>query len=1060
MQRGTPPLQRLFVLDWTQGYLPTLLYTAAAYATGGADALVVDPVKNAGVIRAAIDRFTPAEVWTTAPLPEGALPRGYGPRVRHLPASLPQVLAFLVDEVLPQARGAVLFPAHSASWAVRAAALAVRLGWVAWPVEEALGLALAGPPRMELAVVGEAPDSLTHALQGRTWIHLSGDGAIAAFLRNRQLPVDYLVVVNTADLTPPQYHEEGLAGYWTPALSLLAPVLASYRPALVWDARTPRPDGRAIEAAVNAQVEAMGIQPRYLAVLASPGAVPFVTEPQVEFRELAEEPVRDIHLRLNGDLFFDCAEGRIFALTPGRAGLQILTTKHYHRLDGDWRRRAVVAFRPHFAGNVIYAVDEAVARTQLVPAFRCAGLEVTELYGTGCTPDRLAPALAQAGLFFYGGWGTPFGLETHGGTFAASDLPDLPPCVAYACAGSTVRPKPLHVSADGGHSYQDHSLPEGEVIGPAFIERGAVAFVGGLTAEDVLFNTAMYNAFFHALVLQGQSVGEAVRAARNYALLFGQVLSQQDPVAFRRARPALGETVGQQLLLGDPAFAPFSGVAHPAVRQEAADEGDAALAVRVEVNPGDWHRVAVPVDPLPQTLAYHRCRTLELWAPFAAGALVHADPYPVRLPGAEVAARGLCGALLHLQVPLPPGRVVDRMELVGAALDDAGCLCCGAGGPVPEGRAALQRFVLPFGPETLTYDMSRGWSFALEERPGGLTAHWLVPAVVIDPATGRAYRLRRAEFRLHLVPAVRVEGRLELPGTGRLPEHVLLTFGRPLPETVPVAVAHGGAGPAAEPRVLPVCQVRAGADGTFAAWLPAEGELGVRVSRPFPTYDFCYQAPASYKPWTYVGIQAGPGPLAIRLAPTETGVIVGTVVDLQTGRPLERATVRVFTGGVGADGRPFATGYVAQLQTDPIGRFRIEVPYGQYVVAAQTRGDYKYFPARAAVTVHVGQVAPVLLGLAPGATVRGRVRYQGGRPPRAATLRVVPAGGGWEPYASAFIYRDGEYEALAPAGTPFAVSLQVEGYRPVLDAGDGGGYVLAPGEELVRDYTLVPDPEA
>jgi len=66
----------------------------------------------------------------------------------------------------------------------------------------------------------------------------------------------------------------------------------------------------------------------------------------------------------------------------------------------------------------------------------------------------------------------------------------------------------------------------------AFIDRGALAFVGGLTVEDVLLNTPMYVAFLQALVLKGQSVGEALRAARNQSLIHVALLNQAEPAAF------------------------------------------------------------------------------------------------------------------------------------------------------------------------------------------------------------------------------------------------------------------------------------------------------------------------------------------------------------------------------------------------------------------------------------------------------------------------------------------------------------------------------------------------
>lgn len=1048
-------MQRLFVLDHTQGYLPTLLLAAAAYASEGADALLVNPARDAGLIRQAVERFTPAEVLAMGALPAGALPKGYGPKVQSLPVNLNQVLAYLVEDHLPAAMGAVLFPAHSPSWAIKAGAIAARLGYLAWPVEEALGMALGGPPRMDILVVGEAPGNLNDILQGRQWTHLAGDRAVAAHLQERGVAVDYVVVVNSADLTPPQYHEEGLAGYWTPALSLLAPAVASYRAAIVIDARTPRPDARQIEAIVNQKVRDVELHPRYMLVLGSPGAVPFVFEPQVEFKSGPEEYTRDIRLRLDGDGFIDCAEGRIFALETGRASHQILTTKHYAALEGAWKQQAVVAARPHVLNGITFAIDEAVGKAQLTPVLAHAGLKVSELYDKDCTPAQIAPQLAQAGLFFYGGHGSPLGLATHGRPFTADLLPDLPPLVAYACACSTMRPRPFLLSEDGGLNYQPESVPPAEVIGPAFVEKGALAFVGGLTAEDVLLNTPMYAVFFQKLVLEGQPLGECVRAARNYALLLGQVLSQQDPVEFRRARPRLAETVGQQLLLGDPAFAPYPGAPGLSL-VPVVSAGAGELTVQAQIPESAWRQEQVPVDADPWSKEYHRAGRLDLRLPVAGNVMNYGECYPVAPDAEGISARGVAGGYLHLWADLPAGTVPERIELTGADLADAECLLCGHGHPAPSDPVqALTRFRLHYSGEqpALKYDYTRGWAFALQESGAGVRAHWLVPTLIIDEPTRQMWRVQGARFKVVLADAVHATGRLELPGSGKLPDSIFLTFGRPLP-------AEAGARPGDELKLQPVCQVMAFPDGTFSAWLPAQGELGVKVGRPFPAYDQCYQAPSSYRPWTFTGLHAGDGPLYIRLAPLETGTLVGTVIDVLTGRPLEKALVRVWNGGEGGKHGPFKTGYVTQLVADHNGRFKLEVPYGEYVVAAQTSGEHHFFPDTRTVTVYTGHPSAVVLGLAPAADLRGQVQYTGPYRPRAASVRVVPLRGKeHKPLSTGFVRRDGTFHTLVPTNQPWALVVETEGFRKQRDDNGGKGYRLAPGEQMLRELTLEPDPE-
>lgn len=995
-------MQRLFVLDYTRGYLPTLLLASAAYAREGGDALLIDPARDAAIVAAAIDRFHPAEVLAMNGLPPGAQPDGYGPVVRTLPAEMPAILSYLVAEELHDAPGAVLFPAHSPSWAIKAAALAARRGYIAWPVEEAAGFALAAPPGVEVLVVGEAPGNLQDSLHGRPWRHLAGDRAIAAYLAQQAGGVDYVIQINSADLQPPGYHEEGLAGCWTPGLSLLAPILASFRPALVLDARSPRPDARSIEATLNQKVRDVDLHPRYLCILASPGAVPFIHEPLIERADGAEEPTRDLHLRLDDDLFFDCAEGRIYALSTGRAALQVLTVRHYASLQGDWRERALLAAAPHRLNQPGFAEDEALVRTQLDSLTRAAGLQPVTLTGRDCRPERLAAELAGSGLFFCGGRATQLELSTHGRGLLAEDLPDLPPLVAYASACSTLRPRPFLTTADGGYSFSSEPVPAGEVIGLAFVERGAVAFVGALTSMGGLFRTPMCEAFFQAMLLRGEPLGEALRAARNAALLQAQLLNQHNRAALRPHKRRLAESVGQLLLLGDPAFAPYAGVAGaPSIIAQVAAQ-DETLTATVAVPDAFWQRRTV----------------------------------------AEA------GGPVHLWADLPAGRAAVAVLLEQAELTPPECLACGRPGLPPDDPVgALNRFSLPLraGQPPVPFDCSAGWPFAVEERRGGgLRIHWLVPAAVLHERAGTAMRLRRAQFRIVLAPAVRVEGRLDPPAGLRLPANLLITVAAP-----------GRDGTA-------VAQGIADADGRFRLRLPA-GEWPVRVGAPFPVYDFGFHASPGLRLGGDVRLSVSPdreGALvSLRLEAGRAGTLLGTVVDLATGKALENAAVRVWQGGR-AGGHSFANALAAELRTDPVGRFRVDVPAGEYLVTVHNRNEHSYFPAEAAATVHAGRTTPVVLALEPGAIVRGRVTYQGPVRPRRAQIRVTePEGRPPGAIHTGTVRRSGAYEVLVPTGRPFALSIHPEGFRAWRDDQGGQGFWLAAGEVLECDITLEPDPE-
>jgi hypothetical protein len=1056
----------LYVLDLARGYRPVTLLAAAALLRGGGEFLVMQREKDRHVVQAAIDRFRPARLYAmsgTVPPQKRQNEIDEPLRPEALPHDEAHVLAWLVEHALPAAEGVVLIPAHSPSWAIKGAALAARLGYLLWPVEEAAALSYTAPPDLAVLAVGEAPGSLTDALQGRPWTHLAGDRAIAQYLGERGIPVDYVVLVNSADITPPEYGGQGLSGLWVSGISLLAPLLASYRPVLVIDARTPRPDSRLLEATVRQKVHDVGLRPEFFAILASPGAAPFAEKPARPFGD-GEDSVRDIHLRHDDDLFFDCAEGRLFGQTVGQAGLQLLSTKHYSRLSGPFRNRALLAMKPHVESGVTFAIDEAVGRAQLSPLLQEAGLEVVPLYDTDCSPDRIAEHLPSCGLFLFAGHGQSYALSTHAQPLYAESLPpQVAPGVVYACACSTLYPKPLKVTADGGFSVEDEEVPPAEVIGAAFIERGALAYVGGLTVEDALLNTAMYVVFVNHLVLKGASVGQAVRAARNYALLVAATLSQQAPEELRRYAGDLARTLQQQVLLGDPAFVPY-----PAARQSRPPALSAASAddvtISATVPEGAWAKVEIPVFLNEPGREFHRARLLDAWLPAGPDIYTWGETYTVAPDREGLSDRGILGGYLHLHADLPPGRVPSHLVLEAAEVSPDGCLLCGGREEVADPVARFSRFTVPFiGKRPPVHvDCKDGWPFAVEERTEGMRVHWLLPVVAVDDRRRHAALLRRARFRLSHLPGVRAEGRVEVergagvggtPGAlegsrGAIPPDVLLTFGRPLP---PAPASHPSAAVLADPRSVKqaprlqvVAQTLTGPGGRFSCWLPAE-ELSVAVGPLMPVYRHCAEAALSYRPDTVGGLHPARGLLAVPVAAPVAGRITGVVVDKRTGRPLSGARVRAWQGEAGEGG--WRGGYVGEAKTDPHGRFEFTAAPGRYIVAAVARTDYRYFPGTAGVQVYAEKPAAVMVTLEPGAVLHGSVRWEGSYRPKGAAIRLVEHHGSLEkPVATGLIRRDGRFEVLAPAFRPFDIVIQQEGYRLFVDDHGGAGYHLDPGE--------------
>ncbi len=1063
-------LKDLFIIDVTRGYLPAALLTAAAYASEGGEAFLVNGSTDQDLVKQAYDRFRPACMLAMVGCsPELSVGRGADSdlMVETLPHEGAALLAWMTNRVVDSARGVVLFPAHSPSWAIKATALATRLGYLAWPLEEASGFAYAAPNGIPILVLGEAPGAVGDMLQGREFKHLPGDRAVVQYLQAQGVAVNYLVLINSSDLEPPSYPGPGMATHWTQGLSLLAPLLASYRDTMVIDARAPRADAREVERTVNQKMIDTGMAPEYLAILASPGAIPFIHEPQMSFSQ-GEDPTREIHLRSNQDLFFDCAEGRLMGRSAGKVSLQILSTKHYDRLEGGFRSRALIFGRPHVEDGVTFAIDEAVGRTQLAPLLDRAGLATTELYDRDCTPAKITQAMRNSGLMFYGGHGSANSLSTHEAPLYAESLPSwLPPGVVYACACSTLYPKAKRYCADGGFSFDEEALPYGEQIGPAFIDRGALAFVGGLTAEDVLLNTPMYVVFAQALVLKGLSVGQAIRSARNHTVTHLATLAQVHPEAYQDYRTGLANTIQQQGLLGDPAFTPYKGTKAAQLPITVTSQTD-AIQVSLNIPENAWTRIKVAVNKGKQNKEFHRARFIETFLPIGEDLFNWGETYRIAQMAEEQSETAVISAYLHLTADLPPGRVPTGLSLTKVTADTQECLLCSTKTPVVDALAKFTNYVIPFQGKKppVRHDQSKGWAFATEEIASGLRIHWLLPTLVIDDPSRQALCLQGATFQLDHAPGTRVEGRLELghgqgrgghdtPGamegtTGALPDDLLLSLG-------PVLMSDGEG--SAEPRIRVLNQTLSSPGGRWSAWLPIGQAVGVKVDLPLPLYRHAHQAVLSLTPETVGPFDVGTGPISVALKGARTGVLRGSVVDEYTGRTLAGARIRIWRGKRKGT-ETVLEGYVGEHKADGQGRFELTLPPGSYIASSAHRTDQRYFSGEGSVTVFKERRAHLLIGMEPGAVVTGRIDCQGAYQPKSVKVKLIEHGTAAKGSGEAKVIcvgstrRDGTFEILAPTSKPFDILIQAEGFQQILDQNDHFGYHLDTSEQLERSYVV------
>ena len=342
--------------------------------------------------------------------------------------------------------GLVCAPADEPARCIKGAVLAVRLGYFFIPCGGAESytavcreLFTASDLDFDLPLIwlgpAERPVELSAEAKFKDAISLPDDLALAEYMLRQGLEIDYLLVYNSADLDKESGNPRSPGEAWVKG-SLLAPLCASYRRAFPHDAAAVKPEPVAIERRLNRFVTGAGLRPNYMALLASPGAIPLIYEPRRTIDSTTEELARDIHLRLNDDIFFDTAEGRLFQSSPGGLSTQILSTKYFHRLPGAQKetKEVLVAASPEVDYKIIFNSDDPLLESQFSPLLEKCGHNVTVLGGKEAAAVRIAAALEQSDFFLYAGHGTTEALKTYGRFLTRRELPSLPPLVAYASA--------------------------------------------------------------------------------------------------------------------------------------------------------------------------------------------------------------------------------------------------------------------------------------------------------------------------------------------------------------------------------------------------------------------------------------------------------------------------------------------------------------------------------------------------------------------------------------------------------------------------------------------------
>lgn len=1052
----------LSVSDW-QRSLPLM---TAALSRPGSDIFLVDPEKSDDEI------FALELLASRLPLriTDATGHAAFGQALRTAPelrvATAPEQADFgaglsrLGGPFGPPA-GLVCAPAADPARCLKGAVLAVRLGFIFLPcggagsetseLSSICGSEYTGP----LIWLGreEPPAELSRAAGSARITALPGDGALAEYMLEQGLQIDYLLLYNSADLVRETAAPLSPGQAWVRGLSLLAPLCASYRSLFPFDAEAEQPAPALIEEELNRFAAEAGLHPAYMAILASPGAIPLLYEPQRTIGSTTEELARDIHLRLNDDLFFDTAEGRLFQSSPGGLSAQLLSTKYFHRLQGMQSgegKRMLVAASPEIDYKIIFNSDDPLLESQFVPHLESCGHRVTILEGKEASAARISRALEQSDFFLFAGHGTTEALKTCGRFLTRRDLPALPPLVAYASACTTAGMDPYWSSASDGLDWESIPVPYRDQFGLAMVEKGALCYVGGSTMVDLQFATSIYPLFFEKLLVKGLSVGQALRETRNFVSLYASIMQQKAPERYGCYKWWTAAALQQQTLLGDPALV-------PAPRERSAetalprtiDSGKDRFALTLTIPQERWRRSCKPINAGAVTQSYYRTRSVEVISPYGDDVISWGDFYRLAPDAGNSAARAVMSSYIHLYLDLPLSQMPLQLKLTAARGDGCRCLLCDQEIEPPRETADMfQDFRVPFlMMPPVRFDYREGWAFAVEELENCNRVHWLAPLLAIDDATRSAVRAAELTFELLTGAAQTLSGRIDAPQAGEGCSCLVSAGSAARP------AGDGGAGPEKLDRIMARALTRPG--GSFSVKCAAAANA-LTIDGQFPLYDILEPYRAFKKEIWPLRL---PEPVCAEPENAVTGKIHGRVLDAATAAPLPGALVRAWRGVLDPSGDLMTEGFAGEARAGADGAFTLTLPAGEYrLYAVAQSGGVNYRSRDFAAESAAGDKRYLVLPLDAGARVRGRVAFAGEPPlyPVNVYLKRYRNGAPGETLTAVPVGRDGGYACLVAAGDCFCLEIREEGWKQLLDTNSGRGFRLQPGEEITLDWTLEP----
>ncbi len=462
----------------------TVALTTAIQASGHPGVVLFDSPDSARWTHHFFKSFQPAQVIAVGRFPEGvgdlelrydrraarSFPWEGGPPAELQRALFPQAPRVVVAPAAPRR---LLLQSACLAGALRAPLFVSRGG----PGEaERLRAWLDGWGTVEAVAVGKTV-KLCHDLPGVRAVHLVNEKAVtAAYLREQAQsgPIRALVLANPADLHP------GKGG-----MSALAPWVALQRRAALLLTNDAGTDA---EAVVRAALDAPALREAdALLIVASlqaipterrPNPVPGGRDPFIEMEPLTPRDGEPATL----------ATGRLFHPDPNVVALMLARPRLLRRAPGERPKALLVS---NTGGGL--PLLETLSRTTAAE-FRNVGYDTTPLFGRQARRDIVRRQLPEQTVFLW---------EGHHSTLVRD----------YRVHQW---PEPLRPSL----VFLQSCLALQEAEAHPFLERGAVGVIGSSTRTYSASGGAFALAFCNAFLYEGESLGGALRQAKNFLLAF------------------------------------------------------------------------------------------------------------------------------------------------------------------------------------------------------------------------------------------------------------------------------------------------------------------------------------------------------------------------------------------------------------------------------------------------------------------------------------------------------------------------------------------------------------